>query len=229
VYGGVVRFTSTLIDPGEVRLRRPGQLILGNHPEGTDALCLEIVGDLKAAGFTAAASPEIPVEKALKLLVNLVSGPAALLRRRGPSPELAAVQLGLLEEAERVFRAAGVRAEPLSGLGLSLDEMMAGFRAGGGAPDGRPVYNSTWQNLHHRRPRLENRFYHGEIISLGNDLGIPTPINARVLAVLEDALERGLGPEPYDAAAFRDRFGDLITVPEPTVPGLDPPAKPFDV
>jgi 2-dehydropantoate 2-reductase len=224
LYGGIVRFTATLLDPGEVRLRRPGHLIVGRHPSGVDAAAERIVADLNAAGFTAAVSPDIRTEKALKLLVNLVSGPAVLVRRTGRCPELALVQSRLLDEAEAVYAAAGIRAEPLSGLGQTLEEMQARFRSGGGAPDGRPVYNSTWQNLHHRRPRLENAFYHGEIIALGERNGIPTPLNRRVLEELEEVRERGLGPEPYSPAQFRERFDGLVDFAE--APDLEAPAPP---
>ncbi len=218
LYGGVVRFTATLLVPGEVRLRRPGQLILGRYPGGVDDAAREMAADLAGAGFTAALSPDIRADKALKLLVNLVSGPPVLVRRTGIEPALARVQVAVLEEAQRVFAAAEIRAEPASGLGQPVEELLARFRAGGSPPDtSGGVYNSTWQNLHHRRPRLENDFYHGEIVRLGREAGIDAPVNARVLALLEDARVRGLGPEPYDPGEFRRRFDDLIDFEDGTV------------
>jgi len=223
LYGGVVRFTSTLLDPGEVRLRRPGQLIVGRHPSGTDAVSGAIVADLTRAGFTAAQSPDIASDKALKLLVNLVSGPAVLLRRTEASPELARVQVAILEEARAAYRAAGVRAEPDSGLGQPVDALIAQFRAGGSAPDGRAVYNSTWQNLHHRRPRLENAYYHGEILRLCREHGLPAPVNERALGLLEEVRERGLGPEPFAPEEFRARFADVVDFETPQ--DAPPPAR----
>ena len=212
VYGGVVRFTATLLEPGEVRLRAPGALILGRYPHGRDSLSSEMVGDLRGAGFQVAESPRIMEDKALKLLVNLVSGPAALLHRTKKEPVLAAVQSALLEEAIRVFGAAGVRAHAASGLGQSEGELLAHFRSGGSDPDSVPgVYNSTWQNLHHRRSRLENESYHGEIIRLGQEVGVPTPVNARALDVLESVHNAGLGPEPFTPREFRKRFEDVVT------------------
>jgi 2-dehydropantoate 2-reductase len=211
IYGGVVRFTSTLLEPGEVRLRGPGQLIVGTYPRGLSALAGEIVNDLRSAGFEAAESPDIQDDKALKLLVNLVSGPAVLLRRTEKEPILAALQVALLEEAMRVYAAAGIHARPASGLGQTADALLAHFRAGGQRPDtAGGVYNSTWQNLHHRRPRLENDFYHGEIVRLGKQFGIATPVNARALQVLESVREAGLGPEPFDRDAFRDAFKNVV-------------------
>jgi len=219
LYGGVVRFTSTLIDPGEVRLRRPGQLIVGRHPSGTDDTAAAMVADFNAAGFEAAVSSDIASDKALKLLVNLISGPAVLLHRTEVVPALAHVQVALLEEGRAVFAAAGVRAEPVSGLGQPVQAMIARFGQGGSAPDGRPVYNSTWQNLHHRRDRLENRYYHGEIIALGEQTGIPTPVNRRALDLLEEVRDKGLGPEPWTPEEFAARFADVVDVHTP----LDPP------
>ncbi len=230
LYGGVVRFTSTVLIPGEVRLRGPGQLIVGLYPFGTDALAEAMAQDFRAAGFQSAVSPDIRVDKALKLLVNLVSGPAVLVHRTEADPGLARVQLAVLEEAVAAYAAAGVRAEPLSGLGQTPEALMAGFRAGGSAPDtSGGVYNSTWQNLHHKRPRIENAYYHGEIIHLAQEHGTPAAVNQRVLELLQDAQERSLGPEPYSPEAFRARFEDLLTFPGPdedaagagTPPGLE--------
>ena len=211
LYGGVVRFTSTLLRPGEVRLRKPGSLIIGRWPHGKTPLSAEIAGELGKAGFHIAESQNIGEDKALKLLVNLVSGPAVLLKRTGTEPVLAALQVALLEEACRVYGAAGIRAQPSSGIGETEDELLKHFKSGGQKPDtDGGVYNSTWQNLHHRRPRLENGYYHGEIIRLGRDNGVPTPVNERALEVLEWVLRSGLGPEPFDRNEFRARFADVV-------------------
>jgi 2-dehydropantoate 2-reductase len=225
LYGGVVRFTATLLEPGEVRLRAPGQLILGRHPRGLDPLGQAIVDDLRAAGFEAAASLEIGADKALKLLVNLVSGPAVLLRRSGKEPALAAVQVALLEEALLVFAAHRIDARPASGLGQPLGTLLAHFRAGGSAPDTTGgIYNSTWQNLHHHRPRLENDSYHGEIVRLGKEAGVATPVNARALLVLESVCAQGLGPEPFDLETFRAKFADVVDFSRVLSPsGPEPP------
>src|SRR5262245_41127841 len=149
VYGGVVRFTSTMLTPGEVRLRKPGSLIIGRWPQGTDARSAEIAADLGAAGFHVGESEHIGDDKALKLLVNLVSGPAVLLKRTDKEPVLAALQVALLEEAGRVYEAAGIHAEPTSGIGETAAALLALFKSGGQKPDtAGGVYNSTWQNLH---------------------------------------------------------------------------------
>jgi 2-dehydropantoate 2-reductase len=224
ILGGVVRFTATMLVPGEVRLRHPGQLIVGRHPEGPDSVAASIVEDLRGAGFTASESPRIAEDKALKLLINLVSGPPVLLRRTGIEPVLARVQVAVLEEAVRVFAAAGIVARPASGLGQPVEALLAHFRAGGSAPDtSGGIYNSTWQNLHHRRPRIENDFYHGEIVRLGAQHGVPTPVNACALETLEDVRRRGLGPEPFDLDAFRARFAGVVDFDAPAEDPLPPP------
>jgi len=211
LYGGVIRFTSTMLEPGEVRLRAPGILIVGRHPEGQDEVALSLGEDLRGAGFSAHVSPRIQSDKVLKLMVNLVSGPPVLLRRTGREPMLAAVQVAVLQEARRILEAAGLSPIPAAGVGQTVDELLERFRSGGTEPDTRGrVYNSTWQNLHHGRPHLENDAYHGEIVRLGAAHGIPAPVNARVLEVLEEAQRNGLGPEPFDREEFRRRFDDLV-------------------
>jgi 2-dehydropantoate 2-reductase len=215
LFGGVVRFTATLLDPGEVRLRSPGKLILGRHPEGEDVLASEIADDLSAAGFETAVSSDIGADKALKLLVNLVSGPPVLLKRTGKEPALAAVQVAILEEAIAVFEAAGIAAHPASGIGQTVEELVAHFQAGGSAPDTTgKIYNSTWQNLHHRRPRIENDYYHGEIVRIGARHGVNAPVNARALEVLEEVRREELGPEPFDLATFRECFANVVDLEE---------------
>ncbi|NNF07771.1 MAG: ketopantoate reductase family protein [Candidatus Eisenbacteria bacterium] len=208
--GGIVRYTSTLLDPGEVRLRRPGQLILGDYPEGESPLTHELARLLEGAGFRTGVASHIMQDKALKLLVNLVSGPAVLVRRTQKCPELAFVQVRLLEEGRDAFQADGLPAQPTSGLGQPLEEMIERFRDGGSAPDGKPVYNSTWQNLFHKRSRIENAYYHGEVIRRGESHGIDTPVNQRVLDLLEEVRQKGLGPEPWTPEEFRARFEDLL-------------------
>ena len=72
------------------------------------------------------------------------------------------------------------------------------------------MYNSTWQNLHYRRPRLENEFYHGEIIRLGRECGVPTPVNERarlsnLLLTMAQAME-------LEVDRFADSTGTLAEV-----------------
>lgn len=215
LYGGVVRFTATMLEPGEVRLRAPGSLIVGRHPRGSDQAAAALVEDLNRAGFTAAQSPEIAADKALKLFVNLVSGPPVLVRRTGRDPALAKVQLALLLEADAVFRAANIPVYPASGIGQEVPDLLQRFREGGSAPDTRGgVYNSTWQSLHYTHRSLENAYYHGEVISLGERHGVATPVNRRALEVLQDVHRQKLGPEPFSPAEFRARFAGVVDFSE---------------
>lgn len=223
VYGGVVRFTSTMLEPGEVRLRAPGKLIVGRHAGGDDAEGASLSEDLNTAGFETALSHDIGADKALKLLVNLVSGPPVLLERTGKEPVLAAVQVAVLEEAARIFEASRIKAYPASGIGQTVDELIDHFRTGGSAPDtSGGIYNSTWQNLHHRRARIENRFYHGEVVKLGERVGMEAPVNTRVLEVLEEVCRDGLGPEPFDRDTFASRFADLVSPDQPPSGDVNP-------
>jgi 2-dehydropantoate 2-reductase len=228
--GGVVRFTATRLEAGEVRLRAPGGLIVGRYPEGPDPLARALVEDLERAGFQAHESPDIRADKALKLLVNLVSGPPVLLRRTGKEPVLARVQVTLLEEARGILERAGFHPHPASGYGQTVEDLLAHFRAGGSAPDtSGGVYNSTWQNLHHRRPLLENDFYHGEVVRLGRSMGIDAPVNARALELLEEVREKGLGPEPFDRETFRARFEDVVDFSRQDIPSAPPPPDGLEI
>lgn len=217
LFGGIVRATSTMLEPGEVRIRTPGVLILGRDPApltGADPELDGLLADLRSAGYDAVASTDIRSDKALKLLVNLFSGASPLVRLDGqPAPELTRVECNVLIEGAQVLRAAGVPFEARAPRGDDVPTMLRHLR------DRRPrpvsadrVHNSTWQNLHTPGRRLENDYMNGEIVTLARGLGLGAPWNQRLLELLNDVQAQGLGPGPFDDAAFGRRFADL---PEP--------------
>ncbi len=55
VYGGVVRFTATMMTPGETQFAGTGKMILGMYPEGVDALTGQVVKDLAKTDYTSIA------------------------------------------------------------------------------------------------------------------------------------------------------------------------------
>lgn len=201
VHGVVARFACWSERPGEVVYRRPGSFVIGRYPEGLDAPAELLAADLRAAGFEVGLSPRVLEDKWLKLLVNLMNPPEALaLREPGCERRLHGLEARLILEGLAALRAAGITAAPTGGIGRSPEDMARLVRSGRwGAPAPTPefrVRNSTWQSLR-RGTRLEDRWWTGEIVRLGEQVRLPTPLNRTMLRLLRRAGRRGLGPECY--------------------------------
>jgi 2-dehydropantoate 2-reductase len=202
VLGAVIRLPCTRVAPNRVRTLGAGRLIVGAHPAGGGADAEQAAAAARAAGFDAAVSPRIAEDRWLKLCVNLLSTPNALVRP-GEHETRAFVEgkARLLEEARAVLAAAGIAARSCDGRDRSLDEEIAwqrGALARGDAARKLPLYNSVWQALRHGLP-LETDDYHRRIVALGERHRIATTVNARVLAALLRARAEGLGPESLGA------------------------------
>ena len=118
-----------------------------------------------------------------------------------------------------MIEAAGITARSCDGRDRSLDDEIAWQReslARGGSARHLPIYNhvwtglrsSVWQGLEALTP-LEADDYHRRILELAARHGVDAPVNARVLAALEEAMRRKTGPECVAAASLLDeRPGD---------------------
>jgi 2-dehydropantoate 2-reductase len=204
VVAAVFRQTATRVSDARVRFHGPARIVLGAEPgcaTASDAAAL--ARELAGAGLDAACSRRIRDDQWLKLCVNLMSAPNALVRREDHTGEaFAELKARLLEEAREVLAAAGIRAASCDGRDRDLDREIAGQRAAralGVAARSAPLYNNVWTSLREGRP-LEADAYHRRILRLAAERGIEAPLNARVLAALLRARDQGLGPECFRAA-----------------------------
>ena len=204
VIGGVWRETVTRVADDRVRcqLDRPGRAIVGLHPEGSHADVEAVAALLHSGGVEVSVSASIGRDKWLKLCVNLMSTPNALVCRPDhTTPEFVEVKVRLLEEARSVLAAAGIDATPCDSRDRTLDAEIRFQRealARGASARPIPLYNQVWTSLRHAAP-LEADAYHERILALARKHGVPAPVNALVLKRLLDAAGRGLGPECYAA------------------------------
>ncbi len=156
---------------------------------------------LRSAGYDTGVSARITDDRWLKLCVNLLSTPHALVR--STEHETRAFREGkarLLEEARDVLAAAGIAARSCDGRDRSLDAEIAFQRETPGVVARKlPLYNSCWQGLTRGAP-LETDAYHRRIIALGVRHGVATPDNDSLLAGLERVVRGRLGPECLGAA-----------------------------
>lgn len=203
VIGGVVRQTCTRVESNATVALWPGRLVLGAYSGEARAGAEALAGLLRGADYDVGISASILEDKWLKLCVNLMSAPNALIRREDHTTRaFVEGKARLLEEARAVLRAAGIRARSCDGRDRSLDQEIAFQReslARGTSARRIPVYNQVWATLRHGLA-LEANSYHRAILELADAHGVPVPTNRRVLRELERAAREGRGPESMGAS-----------------------------
>jgi 2-dehydropantoate 2-reductase len=192
VYGMCVILASAHLEPGAVEyyyLPMPGLLDVGRYPTGVDAIAETVAADLRAAGFGSNAESDIMRWKYGKLLSNLgnaLDAAAGMAARR--------TDLGARAQQEGVdcLTAAGIEY-------ASMDENRA--KHGVERFESRPVEgrthpgSSSWQSLARGTGAIEADFLNGEIVLLGRQLGIPTPVNELLQRIANDMARNGTKPE----------------------------------
>jgi 2-dehydropantoate 2-reductase len=207
VIGGVWRETSTRREDDCVclQLEKPARAVVGLHPSGRDTAVERVAALLRDAGLDVSVSERIGRDKWLKLCINLMTAPNALVRR--PDHRDAAfveVKVRLLEEAEAALAAAGIDTTPCDGRDRALSEEIAFQRealARGTSARPLPLYNHLWTGLR-SGAALEVDDYHERILAIAERQGVEAPVNRRVLACLRKAVRERLGPESFEARAL---------------------------
>jgi 2-dehydropantoate 2-reductase len=194
VYGMCVWLPALHLAPGEVAAYgQPfaGLLWVGRYPAGTDEAIERVAADLAGSRFLAPVSPQVMRWKYSKLLSNLGNAIEALCGRAEADPD------GELELSERVT-AEGSAALDAAGIGYptsaEVDEARGhhvDFGPVAGAPRGG---GSSWQSLTRGTGSIEADFLNGEIVLLGREHGVPTPVNEALQRLANRAAARRLPP-----------------------------------
>jgi 2-dehydropantoate 2-reductase len=175
VYGVFVWCPADYLTPGNVRVwcaPKSGILHVGCYPSGTNVLAEAAAAAFRDATFYAEAKPDIMRWKYRKLLSNLGNAVDALCGT-------AARGSGIAQRARRE----GVACLEAAGLSFIADDeedaahlerevhprTIAGKERSGG---------SSWQSLERRLGTIETDYLNGEIVRLGQEHGVPTPVNA---------------------------------------------------
>jgi 2-dehydropantoate 2-reductase len=178
-------------------------VVVGLHPQGFAPEVEALAQDLRRADYDVGISSRIAEDRWLKLCVNLMSAPNALIRRADhDTREFVEVKARLLEEAREVLTANQIAARSCDGRDRSLDEEIRHQReslARGTSARRLPLYNQVWSSLRSDAP-LEADGYHRRILELAAARGIDAPANARMLHKLVEAKSGRLGPECFSAA-----------------------------
>src|SRR5580692_7070214 len=194
VYGMCVWLPAMHLAPGEVAAYgQPfaGLLWTGRYPAGTDEAIERVAADLAGSRFLAPVSPQVMRWKYSKLLSNLGNAIEALCGRAEADPD------GELELSERVT-AEGNAALDAAGIAFAtsaeVDEARGhhvDFGPVAGAPRGG---GSSWQSLTRGTGSIEADFLNGEIVLLGREHGVPTPVNEALQRLANRAAARRLPP-----------------------------------
>jgi len=205
VAGIVVRQTCWRTGPSAVNALGAGRLIIGAHPRGTNAVSIALAEAFRSAGFDVGVSNRILEDKWLKLCVNLMSVPNALIPPAEHTlPEFAEIKARIVEEARDVLRAASILARPCDGRDRTLEEEVAFQRASvrtGQSARRLPVYNAVWASLDSGSP-FEAERYHERILRLARAWGVAAPMNARALEIALRVVRDGRPPESSSCSEF---------------------------
>ncbi|MCP3985348.1 MAG: hypothetical protein GY723_13240 [bacterium] len=209
VLGGVWRETCTRTDDACVRFLhdRPSRAILGLHPSGQSREARDIASLLERGGIKTGISDCIALDKWLKLCINLMSTPNALIRREDHGHrDFVQIKVSLLEEARAALAAASIETGSCDGFDRSLDEEIAFQRVAlekGTSARPIPLYNQVWTALTRHMPTGADA-YHRRICTLGDRYGVLTPMNHRILDALLHATDEHAGPESLSTAELLD-------------------------
>ena len=190
VYGVFVWCPADYLTPGKVQVwcaPKSGILHLGCYPSGSNPVAEDVAAALRASTFYGEAKPEIMRWKYRKLLSNLGNAVDALCGK-------AARGSGIAQRARRE----GVACLEAAGISFVRDEeedaarlerevhprTIAGIERQGG---------SSWQSLERRLGTIETDYLNGEIVRLGREHGVPTPVNA-LLQYLSERVARERRP-----------------------------------
>ncbi|HEX4906555.1 MAG TPA: 2-dehydropantoate 2-reductase N-terminal domain-containing protein [Acidimicrobiales bacterium] len=188
-YGICVMMPTSFTEPGIVQAQSSpitGLLDIGRYPDGVDELAGAVAAALRASTFESVPRLDIMRWKHAKLLMNLGNAVQALCEPGGTKELIERVRA----EGVAVLTAAGIpfvsTEEDAARRGdLLTMRPVAGAMRGGG---------STWQSFARGTGSIETDHLNGEIVLLGRLHGVPTPVNALVQLLANDAARRRTPP-----------------------------------
>jgi len=190
-------------EPGEVvthELNKDGILDCGLYPSGINDTVVELAASLETAGYSAQPTSTPMRWKHAKLLSNLVNAAQALI---GDVPELGVIAKAMRAEGEAVLRA---KAIDFATQQEEKDRNQGHFAMGDikGYPR---LGGSTWQSMTRGTGNVETEWLNGEIVRLGREAGVATPINTGLVSLMNEALEVRMPAGSYGTAALLAKLG----------------------
>jgi 2-dehydropantoate 2-reductase len=188
-YGLCVMLPALHLEPGVVEgsgAPVAGVLDVGRYPLGADATAIQVAEALTKSGFRSEADPSIMRYKYAKLRLNTQNALEAACGRAQRGSDIGARAMA---EALQVFDAAGIdvatRDEEAERRGdFGIVEVRGRRRPGG----------SSWQSLARNQGSIEADHLNGEVVLLGRQLGVPTPVNEALRRIANNLARSGREP-----------------------------------
>ncbi len=195
--GGVVALHAQYLVPGHVVLMQSEGLLIG-RPDGRNDELVERVRAVLDKAVPTSVTANMRGARWTKLIVNLNNVLPALcdtsFKQVYRDRYLRGLAVGLMREGIMVAQRAGVRLEPIPGTSLPLVRLVAYLpTALAGAVAARkaaqletrwPLKGSTWQSVTRGQP-TEIDYLNGEVVRLGGELQVPTPLNALAVELMQ--------------------------------------------
>ncbi|MFZ5584748.1 MAG: ketopantoate reductase family protein [Thermodesulfobacteriota bacterium] len=214
VVGCVVGWGATMLGPARLCMTSTGEFVLGRLERPPDTAVAAIAGMLSSI-VPARASANILGELYSKLIVNAcINSLGALtglyLGQMLARADARRIFIAIMREAMAVADAMGLSVPPGGGGKLDYRRFLAG--AGGLARTRRNLMirliglkyrrlkSSTLQSLERGRP-TEIDFLNGYIVQKGRELGVATPVNAAIVAMVKEIEAGGRRIDPANLAA----------------------------
>jgi 2-dehydropantoate 2-reductase len=210
IIGCVVYFNGRFLEPGHVTYGLAGSLLIGEaFTENGDRV--QEIASLLGRAIKVELYDNIQGARWTKLLVNSVGNwmdatTGLSLRVCMEYPLLKRLGALILKEGLSVVEKAGVQLEPLPGFSvaalkttarapLPIASAVLGMALGSGRT--ADAVTSTLQSI--RRGKFtEIDYLNGELVKLGQELGIPTPCNARVVELVHRVEEAQCFYTPHE-------------------------------
>jgi 2-dehydropantoate 2-reductase len=173
VYGVLIVVPGIFLEPGVVfnpSHANAGFIEVGQFPNGTDQLSMDVADALSAASYAAFANAQVMAAKGAKMLSNLGNAMGAITDGQGDQTNFMAQ---VRREALQCFQAAGVPYESPEAFNQRSKEQ----HRQSPLPPGVRNLGSSWQSLQRGLGSIEADFLNGEIVRLGRLHAIPTPYN----------------------------------------------------
>jgi len=200
ILSGVVMFNVQFLKPGEIVYARAGSLVIGEAFGENGQRVRDLQARLNRAVPTKI-SDDIHGAHWTKLLVNNVAnGLEAMtglpVRECLRYPGLRSIGTLALKEGYQAIERSGLRLAPLPG--VPAPALMLIIRSPlpvaawvlSRSMGSLKTLSSTLQSLRRGRP-TEIDYLNGEIVRLGNQIGMATPYNSTVVAVVQEVERRG--------------------------------------
>ncbi len=202
VYAMTVMLPADYVTPGEVicyGTPKFGLVDLGRYPHGLDDTVATIATAFDSANFAAFPLEHVMRSKYGKLRENLGNVVEAALghgSRSGPLMD------AIKAEAVDVYKAAGIEWVEIG----NADPRRKGLMEAGPVDGVQRTGGSSVQSLKRGTGTIETDYLNGEIALLGRLYGVPTPLNAGLVAIGQELAAKGARPGSMSEAELRVRL-----------------------